>query len=222
VESSLPGWRGAWAGLCDRRPAVSFPSWAFRETEVRLAEHRELRAALGMQGVPDDTPVDRCLRRLDGVVFEAALRDVSHCWQPADEQRRATVAVAATGRPPGAISTFFVKRVKAREPGFTWRHWVTWTIAIDVGRRLTVAQTARRGSTHDWATLRPLVGAAHRRVPSGLGLAAAAFDSERHHQPIRTVLQAHGMIPAKRGRTDWRTQGVRAQRRQDVPRQEHG
>jgi hypothetical protein len=74
---------------------------------VRLAEHQELRAALGVQSVPDDTTLYRFLRRLDGVVFEAALSEVSRCLLPPDEKRRATVAVDATGLTPGAISTFF-------------------------------------------------------------------------------------------------------------------
>jgi hypothetical protein len=34
--------------------------WTFREAEVRLAEHVELRMALGLPHVPDDTPVSAC------------------------------------------------------------------------------------------------------------------------------------------------------------------
>lgn len=201
---------------------MRYEDWTFRETEVRLAEHRELRAALGVQGVPDYTTLYRFLRRLDEVVFEEALSEVSRCWLPADAKRRATVAVDATGLTPGAISTFFVKRIKDRDPGFTWRHWVKWIMAVDVDRRLIVAQTARRGPTNDCATLRPLVDAAHRRVPIGLVLADAEFDSERNQQHIRTALQAHSIIPAKRGHADWRIQGVRAQMRQDFPCPEYG
>ncbi|MDQ4146864.1 MAG: transposase [Pseudomonadota bacterium] len=201
---------------------LRYEDWTFRETEVRLAEHRELRAALGVQGVPDYTTLYRFLRRLDKVVFEQALSEVSRCWRPADEKRCATVAVDATGLTPGAISTFFVKRIKDRAPGFTWRHWVKWITAVDVDRRLIVAQAARRGPTNDCATLRPLVDAARRRVPIGLVLADAEFDSERNHRHIRTALQANSMIPAKRGHADWRIQGVRAQMRQEFPCHEYG
>jgi hypothetical protein len=59
---------------------MRYEDWTFRETEVRLAEHRELRAALGVQGVPDYTTLYRLLRRLDKVVFEEALSEVSRCW----------------------------------------------------------------------------------------------------------------------------------------------
>jgi DDE family transposase len=71
--------------------------------------------------------------------------------------------------------------------------------------------------TNDSATLRPLVSAAHQRLPIGLVLADAEFDSERNHQHIRHVLQAHRVIPAKRGGAGWQIQGVRAHMRQDFP-----
>jgi hypothetical protein len=95
-------------------------------------------------------------------------------------------------------------------------------MAVDVDRRGMVAQTARRGPTNDCATLHPLVDAAQHRLSIGLVLADAEFDSERNHQHIRTVLQAHSIIPAKRGRTNWRIQGVRAQMWQDFPRHAYG
>jgi hypothetical protein len=86
-----------------------------------------------------------------------------------------------------------------------------------VDRQLIVAQTAGRGPTNDRATLRPLVDAAHRRVPIGPALADAEVDRERNHQPIRRVLQAHSVMPAKRGGADWHIQGRRAHMRQDFP-----
>jgi len=51
--------------------------------------------------------------------------------------------------------------------------------------------------------LRPSVDAAHQRVPSGLGLADAACDRERHRQHSRQLLQAHRVMPAKRGGAKW-------------------
>jgi Transposase DDE domain len=130
---------------------------------------------------------------------------------------RQPVAVDATGLAPGAISTVFVKRAKDRGEGFTWRHWLKWTMAVDVDRRLIVAQTARRGPTNDSATLRPLVDAAHRRVPIALVLADAEVESERNHQHSRHSLQAHSVIPSQRGCVAWQIHGVRAQMRQEFP-----
>ena len=104
-----------------------------------------------------------------------------------------------------------------RGAGFSWRHWLKWTMAVDVDRQLMVAQTARSGPTHDDATRRPLVDAAHQRAPIPLVLAEAECDSERHHQPMRQILQAQRVIPAKRGRAEWQMHGVRARMRQVFP-----
>jgi Transposase DDE domain len=90
-------------------------------------------------------------------------------------------------------------------------------MVVDLDRRLILAQTARRGPTNDWATWRPLVSAAHERVPIGLVLADAACNRERNHQHIRQVLQAQSVMLAKRGGASWKIHGVRAQMRQEFP-----
>ncbi|MCZ6753385.1 MAG: transposase, partial [Acidobacteria bacterium] len=86
---------------------MRYEDWTFRETEVRLREHRELRRALRLQSVPDHTTLYRFLKRLDEQKINQALGEaarrlgaVGHrCW-------RARVAVDATGLAQGAISTF--------------------------------------------------------------------------------------------------------------------
>jgi DDE family transposase/transposase-like protein DUF772 len=222
-RAALPAYRSKFSKRQFTQPPLlavlclmRYEDWTFREAEVRLAEHRELREALGLPVVPDYTTLYRFLRRLTEEVLEHTLSAVVQRLIPQIDGP-ATVAVDATGLTPGAISTFFVKRIKDRAPGFTWRHWLKWTMAIDVDRRVILAQTARRGPTNDCATLRPLVDAAHQRVSIALVLADAEFDSERNHQHIRTVLQAQSIIPAKRGGADWRIQGVRAQMRHEFP-----
>jgi hypothetical protein len=195
---------------------MRYEDWTCREAEVRLAEHRARRAALGLDHVPDYTTLYRFLRRLDETVLEQMLSAVVQRLMP-QPSPSATVAVDATGLAPGAISTFFVKRAKDRGEGFTWRHWLKWTMAVDVDRCLILAQTARRGPTNDDATWRPLVDAAHRQVPIALVLADAECDSERNHQHLRHSLQAQSVIPAKRDGAGWRIHGLRAQMRQEFP-----
>jgi hypothetical protein len=195
--------------------------WTFREAEVRLAEHGELRTALGLDQAPDDPTLYRFLRRLDETILEEVLSAVVRQLVP-QPSPPATVAVDATGLASGAISTFFVTRVKEREPGVPWRHWLKWTVTVDVDRRVILAQTARRGPTHDGAMLRPLVSAAHARVPIGLALADAECDRERHHQHMRQTLQAQRAIPAKRGGAHWKIQGIRAAMRAHVPADLYG
>jgi hypothetical protein len=158
--------------------------WTSRDAEVRLAEPAERRAGLGLQHVPDYTTGYRFLRRLDEAVLEQLLSAVIQRLVPQPD-RQAPVAMDATGLASGAGSTLFVKRAKDRGEGFTWRHWLQWTMAVDVDRRLMVAQTPRRGPYDAGATLRPLVDAAHQRDPTGLVLADAEFDREGTHQQIR-------------------------------------
>jgi len=190
--------------------------WTVREAEVRWAEPRELRAALGLRRVPDDTTLYRFRRRLDASVLEQALSAVVARLRP-QPSPPATVAVDATGLTPGAIRTCFVKRAKDRAPGFTWRHWLQWVWAVDVDRRMILAQTARRGPTNDGATLRPRVDTAPPQGPIGVVLADAACDRERTHQHVRHAGQAYRIMPAKRGRATWHIQGIRAHMRQHVP-----
>lgn len=69
--------------------------------------------------------------------------------------------------------------------------------------------------------MRPLVSAAHKVSPIGLVLANAEFDSERNRRHIREVIGAHSIIPAKRGKDDWKIKGVRAQMRRRFPRKRY-
>jgi IS5 family transposase len=222
-QAALPAYRSKFSKHQFTQPQLlailclmRYEAWTFREAEVRLAEHTELRTALRLPRVPDYTTVYRFLRRLSETALEDTLSAVVQRLGP-QSGPQATVAVDATGLAPGAISTFFVKRAKDRGDGFTWRHWLKWTVVVDLDRRVILAQTARRGPTNDCALLRPLVSTAHARVRIGVVLADAEFDSERNHQHIRQTLQAHSVIPAKRGGANWKIQGVRAEMREDFP-----
>jgi hypothetical protein len=220
-QAVLPSYRNQFSTHCFQQPQrlaifclMRDEDWTLREAEGRLAEHAEPREALGLQQRPDDPTVYRFLRWRDDVVLEQLWTAVVQRLVPQPDCQ-ATVAVEATGLAPGAISTFFVKRAKDRGEGFTWRHGREWTRAVEVDRQLMIAQTARRGPTHDCATLRPLADAAHQRASIALVLTDAEFDSEHNHQHIRHVLQAHRVISVKRGGADWHIQGIRAQIRQD-------
>jgi hypothetical protein len=203
---------------------MRFEDWTFREAEGRLAEHSDLRRALGLERAPDHTTLYRFMRRvtdemLDEVPITVATRLEPRCR--GHRRKKAVVAVDATGLAPGSISTFFINRRADRGEGLPWRHWCKWTIVIDVLRRCVLAQAARPGPYNDCATLRPLVSAANQVTPVGLVLADAEFDSERNHLYIRNVVGADSIIPAKRGKPDWKIKGVRAQMRRRFPRKRY-
>ena len=52
---------------------MRYEDWTFREAEVRLGEHRELRQALGLGSVPDFTTLYRFLQRRDDVTIDRAV-----------------------------------------------------------------------------------------------------------------------------------------------------
>jgi DDE family transposase len=196
-----------------------YEDWTYREAEVRLAEHGELRCALQLASVPDYTTWYRFLRRLDEAAITRALNEVVHRMPLRGPRRRSQVAVDATGLSPGAISTFFVRRMyHHNQQPMPWRHWLKWLVAVDLDRQLVLAQKAHAGPTNDGANLRPLVDAAHTVSAIGLVLADAEFDSELNHTHIRQQLGACSIIPAKRGKKTWCIHRVRAKMRDHFPR----
>lgn len=203
---------------------MRFEDWTFREAEVRLAEHSDLRSALGLASVPDHTTLYRFMRRVSDEMLDTVLIAVADRLRPrrrGPKRKKAVVAVDATGLAPGSVSTFFVNRQRDRGEGLEWRHFTKWAVVVDVVRHIVLAQSARQGPCNDSATLRPLVSAARRAAPISVVLADAEFDSELNHQHVREVIGAQSVIPAKRGKACWKIKGVRAQMRRHFPRRQY-
>jgi hypothetical protein len=201
---------------------MRYEDWTFRETEVCLAEHTDLREALQLEALPDYKNLYRFMRRLNEKLIEKVLKRIVQQFREPNDTSQATVAVDGTGLAPGAISTFFVNRRTDRGHGLPWRHWLKWLLVVDTVRQLIIAQRAQRGPYNGSATLRPLVDAAAQVEPIGLVIADGEFDSELNHQHVRRVLNAKSIIPAKRGKRTWHIHGIRAQMRKRFPRKRYG
>ncbi len=233
AEAVLPHYRSKFSKHTFTQPQLlailclmRYEDWTLRKAEVRLAEHSELRDALGLHKAADHTTLYRFLRRLDERTLVTALNESVRRLPKAGyhEQNKpaATVAVDATGVAPGAISTFYVRRTRNRECGepMLWRRWLKWLVVVDTDRQVVLAQEeACSGPYNGSAMLRPLVDAAHEVSPLGLVLADAEFDSEQNHRHVRERLAAVSVIPANRGKATWRVQGHRAKMRAAFPRQ---
>ena len=167
---------------------MRYEDWTFREAEVRLGEHRELRQTLGLSRVPDFTTLYRFLGRLDGQSIDRAVGETV---------RR----MHRHGQKP-----------------LPWRHWLKWVVVADLDQQFLLSQSARRGPWNDCASLPAVVETAAEQTRIGLVLADAEFDSERNHTYIRRQLGAQSVIPAKRGKKTWRIHGVRAEMRRAFPR----
>ena len=113
---------------------MRYEDWTFREAEVRLSEHRELRQVLGLGSVPDFTTLYRFLQRLDDQTIDRAIGETVRRLRGSLRQgrKRARVAVHATGLAQGALSTFFVRRMHPhRQKPLPWRHWLKWVVVAD-------------------------------------------------------------------------------------------
>lgn len=190
---------------------MRYDDWTFRDAEIRLAEHVELRAALQLTRVPDHTTLWRFLDRVPLAVLQdllaAVLRRCAPPTGPRGGRRRAVVAVDATGLATGSVSTYFERRRQELTGRPRSRaHWLKWLVALDVDRQLILAQTAHRGPGRDTRTVAPLLAAA----PAVQALVAARqlgwvvadreFDAEALHAFVATVLHARALIPAIRAR----------------------
>jgi hypothetical protein len=199
---------------------MRYEDWTFREAEVGLSEHREVRQTLRLSRVPDFTTLYRFLQRFDGPSIDRAVDETVRRMQGGrgHGNRRARVTVDATGLAQGAMSTFFVRRLHHHgQRPLPWRHWLKWVVVADLDRQLLLSQQARRGPWNDCASLPAVVEMACRQTRIGLVLADAEFDSERNHTYIRQRLRARSVIPAKRGKKTWRVRGVRAEMRRAFP-----
>src|SRR5437879_7903376 len=77
---------------------MRYEDWTFREAEIRLREHQELRTALQLPAVPDYTTLYRFLRRLED---DAVDRGLSETVRRLRRRRRRAVSVGvAPPRPP--------------------------------------------------------------------------------------------------------------------------
>lgn len=200
---------------------MRYEDWTFREAEVRLSEHRELRQTLELSQVPDFTTLYRFLQGLDGPSLDRALDETVRRMRGGrgHGQRRARVAVDATGLAQGAVSTYFVRRLHHHgQKALPWRHWLKWLVVADLDQQLLLSQSARRGPWNDCGSLPRVVQTASHETRIGWVLADAEFDSERNHTYIRQRLGARSVIPAKRGKKTWRVRGVRAEMRRAFPR----
>jgi len=100
---------------------MRYEDWTFREAEVRLREHRELREALQLRTVPDYTTLYRFLKRLDDDTIDRGRGETVRQLRRGRRSARVTAGVDGTGLSQNAVSTFFIRRMEQHARGMT-RH----------------------------------------------------------------------------------------------------
>jgi hypothetical protein len=80
MQEVLPAYRSKFSKHTFTQPQLMtilclmrFEDWTFREAEVRLAEHSDLRAARGRERVPDHTTLYRFMRRVTDEMLDMVL-----------------------------------------------------------------------------------------------------------------------------------------------------
>jgi hypothetical protein len=141
ARSVLPDYRSKFSKHVFTQPQLlaivcpmHYEGWTLRKAEVRLAEHRELREALGLDKAPDYTRLHRFLNRLEERVLVRALGETvrrgaspsRHAHHDDQQQESRSIdAMDASGLSPGAISTFYVQRTQNRDgKPMLWRKWL--------------------------------------------------------------------------------------------------
>src|SRR5216683_6111136 len=177
---------------------MRYEDWTFREAEVRLREHHELRAVLKLPAVPDYTTLYRFLRRLEDDTVDRGLQETVRRLRRR-RSRPISAAIDGTGLSDTSVSTFFHRRLEQQAHGARPRRpWLKWLIVADVRQQILLAQRARQARGCDTRSLPGLLDVAARGAPIGVVLADAEFDSEANHEHIRQRLGAKSIIPARR------------------------
>src|SRR6267143_5081873 len=167
---------------------MHYEDWTFREAEVRLGEHRDLREVLQLHNVPDHTTLYRFLKRLEDDTLERGLGETVRRLRGGKTHGRVSATVDGTGLSPQAVRTYFIRRSEQQNGGKPrYRHDLKWLVVVDVKQQVVLAQQARQGPWVDTRALPGLVDAAARCAPLRLVLADAESDSEANHQHIRQL-----------------------------------
>jgi len=88
------------------------------------------------------------LRGIDEAAITRALNEVEHRMRLGGPRRPTSMAVDATGLSPGAIRTFFVRRLDHHnQQPMPWRHLRKGLVVVDLDRQSVLAQKALAGPT---------------------------------------------------------------------------
>jgi hypothetical protein len=175
----------------------------YRGLAAHLADHSDLRDALGLQSVPHFTTPQKASRRL--LRQRAAKRLFRATIRRFHQRRRRLkrVALDSTGLDCGHASRHYIRR----RHGFTkqWQRvsysrYAKLEAAFDCDSHLMVGVLTGRGPRPDTDRFVPLLDATLENVGVDTALADAGYDSEPNHRYARECQGVRSFIPATAGR----------------------
>jgi hypothetical protein len=175
----------------------------YRGLAAHLADHSDLRAALGLQVVPHFTTPQKASRRLlrqrvAKRLFRATIRRFLQ-----RRRRLKRAALDSTGLDCGHASRYYIRRRQGfakRWQTVSYSHYAKLEAAFDCDSHLMVGMLVGRGPRPDTDRFIPLLDTALANVPIDSALADAGYDSELNHRYARERRGVRSYIPAAIGR----------------------
>jgi len=191
----------------------------YRGLEALLVSASELRAALGLQAVPDHSMVHWFMRhKVMPTLLKRVRATTLRLFTRRYRRGARIVAVDATGFSQRPASRYYVKRLAH------WRHrFQLSSLAVWTTPQVICAQVNRVGPSGSQSRLlRPLVEETRRGLPIDRLVADADYDAEPHHRWLRDELGIESIIPATRGHPGRARGRYRRRMQRAFPRRRYG
>src|SRR5215213_6176194 len=188
----------------------------YRGVAAHLADHSDLRSALGLTRVPHFTTLQKAAGRLLRLpvarrLFRATIRAFLR-----RRRRVKRAALDSTGLDLGRASRYYVRRRNGAEKAWqtvAYSRYAKLEAAFDCDTHLLLAALVGRGPRVDTDRFVPLLDAALGHVRIGSALADAGYDSEPNHRYAREARGVKSFIPAGIGRPSPKPPAGRYRRR---------
>ncbi len=188
----------------------------YRGVAVQLAEHSDLRAALGLAAVPHFTTLQPASR---GLLRRPAARKLFRATVRRFLRRRKRVKRAAldsTGFDCGHASRYYIRRRSRGTKQWqtvAYSRYAKLEAAFDCRTHLLIGALVGRGPKPDTDRFVPLLDATLENARVGSALADAGYDSEANHVHAREARGVRSFIPAEIGRPSPKPPSGRYRRR---------
>jgi hypothetical protein len=175
----------------------------YRGLAAHLADHSDLRAALGLRVVPHYTTPQKASRRLLQQPRARRLFRTTVRRFLGGRQRLPRVALDSTGLDCGHASRYYIRRrasITSPWQTVTYTYFAKLEAAIDCQSHLMVGVLVGRGPRPDTDRFVPLLKTTLANVSPNSALADAGYDSEPNHRYAREECGVRSFIPATIGR----------------------
>jgi hypothetical protein len=175
----------------------------YRGVAAHLADHSDLRAALGLTRVPHFTTVQKAGRRLLCLPVARRLFRASVRGFLKRRRRVRRAALDSTGLDCGHASRYYIRRRNGTQKAWqtvAYSRYAKLEAAFDCDTHLLLAALVGRGPRVDTDRFVPLLEATLANVRVGSALADAGYDSEANHRHAREARGVKSFIPAEIGR----------------------